>query len=407
MPINIVVPELSESVVEATVAEWLKNEGDEVSEGEAVVVLETDKVSVEVVAEGDGVLAKIEQGEGVDVTAGQVLGIIDGQASASPSKSEPAEASASVDKNTVSASPASESGVTATPVAQRMAQANDVKISEVAPSGDKVTKADVEKHVNNRQATSQSVKQSVSTSSGSTSSANGNQRPEERVRLSRRRQTIARRLVEAQSTAAMLTTFNEIDMQAVMDMRSRRKEDFKERHGVSLGFSSYFVKATVSALKVFPRLNAELADKEMILKKYYDIGIAIGAEEGLVVPVLRDSDKLTFAEIEGQIREYAKQSREGTLSIESLMGGTFTITNGGVFGSMMSTPILNPPQVGILGLHGIKERAVIIDGDVAVRPMMYVALTYDHRIVDGREAVQFLVKIKDLIEDPELLLIEG
>lgn len=404
MPMNIVVPELSESVVEATVAEWLKNEGDEVSAGEAVVVLETDKVSVEVVAEGDGVLAKIEQGEGEDVTAGQVLGVIDGEASPSQSKAESAEANETATNNTTPTPQTS--GVSATPVAQRMAQANDVKISEVAPSGEKVTKADVEKHVNNRQATPKPAKPASPVKSASPS-ANGNQRPEERVRLSRRRQTIARRLVEAQSTAAMLTTFNEIDMQAVMDMRSRRKEAFKERHGVNLGFSSYFVKATVSALKAFPRLNAELSDKEMILKKYYDIGIAIGAEEGLVVPVLRDSDKLSFAEIEGQIREYAMQSREGTLSIESLMGGTFTITNGGVFGSMMSTPILNPPQVGILGLHGIKERAVIIDGDVAVRPMMYVALTYDHRIVDGREAVQFLVKVKDLIEDPELLLIEG
>ena len=225
--------------------------------------------------------------------------------------------------------------------------------------------------------------------------------------MSRRRQTIARRLVEAQQTAAMLTTFNEIDMHGVMALRSRRKEAFKEKYGVSLGLSSFFVKATIGALKAFPRLNAEIQGNEMVLKHYYDIGIAIGAKEGLVVPVLRDADRMSFAEIEKQIREYATQSNEGKLSLESLMGGTFTITNGGVFGSMMSTPILNPPQVGVLGLHGIKDRPVIVDGEITVRPMMYVALTYDHRIVDGREAVQFLVRVKDLVEDPESLLIEG
>lgn len=409
MPINIVVPELSESVVEATVAEWLKNEGDSVSAGEAVVVLETDKVSVEVVAEGDGVLAKIEQGEGADVTAGQVLGVIDGEASASSPKAEPAQETAKATETAPQAQPAEASGVTATPVAKRVAQANDVKINEVVSSGEKITKADVEKYVNDRQATPKSTpapKQTTAPASASPS-LNGSNRPEERIRLSRRRQTIARRLIEAQTTAAMLTTFNEIDMQAVMEMRSRRKESFKEKYGVSLGLSSYFVKATIGALKAFPRVNAEITDKEMILKKYYDIGIAIGAEEGLVVPVLRDADKLSFAEIENQIREYAKQSQDGTLSIESLMGGTFTITNGGIFGSMMSTPILNPPQVGILGLHGIKDRPVVVNGEIVIRPMMYVALTYDHRMVDGREAVQFLVKVKDLIEDPELLLIEG
>ena len=399
MPINIVVPELSESVVEATVAEWLVNEGDEVTAGDAVVVLETDKVSIEVTAEGDGVLAKIEQGEGEDVTAGQVLGVIDGEASVSTpviTEATPTQAQA----------PQQSDGVPATPVAKRVAQVNDVNIGEVATEGAKVKKADVEKFVNDRHAPSKRVSGRASANLAPAPSASGD-RPEERVRLSRRRQTIARRLVEAQSTAAMLTTFNEVDMHAIMEFRKRRKEAFKEKFGISLGLSSFFVKATTGALKVFPRLNAEIADKEMILKKYYDVGIAIGAEEGLVVPVLRDADKMTFAEIEGQIRAYAKQSQEGTLAIESLMGGTFTITNGGVFGSMMSTPILNPPQVGILGLHGIKDRPIVIDGEVVIRPMMYLALTYDHRVVDGREAVQFLVKIKELIEDPELLLIEA
>ncbi|MFZ2879516.1 MAG: dihydrolipoyllysine-residue succinyltransferase, partial [Phototrophicaceae bacterium] len=237
------------------------------------------------------------------------------------------------------------------------------------------------------------------------STANG--RKEERVRLTRRRQTIARRLIEAQSTAAMLTTFNEIDMSAVIDIRTRRKEAFQKKHGIGLGFSSFFVKASIGALKVFPAVNSEIQDRDVIYKHYYDIGIAIGAAEGLVVPVLRDADKMSFAAIEQAIKDYAQQAKDGTLSIESLMGGTFTITNGGIFGSMMSTPILNPPQVGILGLHAIKDRPVVVDGQIVIRPMMYVALTYDHRIIDGREAVQFLVKVKELIEEPEQLLLEG
>jgi len=230
---------------------------------------------------------------------------------------------------------------------------------------------------------------------------------EERVRLSRRRQTIAQRLVEAQHTAAMLTTFNEIDMSAVMEVRNRRKESFKERHQISLGFMSFFTKAVVGALKAFPRLNAEIQGNEMILKYYYDIGIAVGAEEGLVVPVLRDADRKSFAEIEREIAELAKRARENTLSLAELQGGTFTITNGGIFGSLMSTPILNAPQVGILGMHKIEQRPVAINGQVVIRPMMYVALSYDHRIVDGREAVQFLVRVKELVEDPETLLLEG
>ncbi len=225
--------------------------------------------------------------------------------------------------------------------------------------------------------------------------------------MSRRRRTIAERLVEAQRTAAMLTTFNEIDMSAIMALRARRKDAFKERHGVSLGLTSFFVKAAVGALKAFPRLNAEIDGDEMVLKRYYDIGIAVGAEDGLVVPVLRDADRMSFAAIEQKVREYVEQSQGGTLSLEDLRGGTFTITNGGVFGSLLSTPILNPPQVGILGLHKIEDRPIAVNGQVEIRPMMYVALSYDHRIVDGREAVQFLVRVKELAEDPETLLIEG
>jgi 2-oxoglutarate dehydrogenase E2 component (dihydrolipoamide succinyltransferase) len=232
------------------------------------------------------------------------------------------------------------------------------------------------------------------------------ERTEERVRMSKRRATIAKRLVEAQSTAAMLTTFNEVDMTAMMALRERHKQGFKEKHGVGLGVASFFVKASIGALRAFPRLNAEIQGDEMIMKNYHDIGMAVGASEGLVVPVLRDADRMTFAEMEKQIRDFAKRAEEGTLSLADLKGGTFTITNGGVFGSLLSTPILNPPQVGILGLHKIQDRPMAVNGQVQVRPMMYVALTYDHRIVDGSEAVRFLVKVKELIEDPGALLLE-
>ena len=224
--------------------------------------------------------------------------------------------------------------------------------------------------------------------------------------MSKRRATIAKRLVEAQQTAAMLTTFNEVDMTAVMALRERHKQAFKERHGVSLGISSFFVKASIGALRAFPRINAEIQGDEMVLKHYYDIGIAVGASEGLVVPVLRDADQMSFAEIEAQVRDFAKRAEDGTLSLADLKGGTFTITNGGIFGSLQSTPILNPPQVGILGLHAIKDRPVAVNGQVVIRPMMYTALTYDHRIVDGSEAVRFLVRLKELIEDPGALLID-
>jgi 2-oxoglutarate dehydrogenase E2 component (dihydrolipoamide succinyltransferase) len=233
------------------------------------------------------------------------------------------------------------------------------------------------------------------------------ERREERVRMSKRRQTIARRLVEAQRTAAMLTTFNEVDMTALMSLRERRKEWFKKQHGVGLGIASFFVKAAVAALREFPQLNAEIQGEEIVLKHYYDIGVAVGAEGGLVVPVIRDAGRRSFAGIEGAIRDFAQRAADGTLTLDDLAGGTFTITNGGVFGSLLSTPILNPPQVGILGLHKIEDRAVPRDGQVAIRPMMYVALSYDHRIVDGREAVQFLVKVKELIEEPATMLLEG
>jgi 2-oxoglutarate dehydrogenase E2 component (dihydrolipoamide succinyltransferase) len=383
MPSQILVPSLGESIVEATVARWLKNEGERVSVGQAVVVLETDKVDLEVGAEKDGVLAKIERPAGSDVKIGDVLGTIE-----------------EIGAETV---PAAQ---TVTPVAKRIAEENKVDLAQVAASaGGKVTKSDVEQFMQAQKPAPRPMPPAPM-SAPAAPNANGYRR-EERVRMSRRRQTIARRLVEAQQTAAMLTTFNEVDMSAVQDVRARRKEAFQKKHSVSLGLSSFFVKATIGALKLFPRVNAEIQGDEFILKHYYDIGVAIGAEEGLVVPVLRDADRMSFAEIEKGIKDYAKQVEDSTLTLESLRGGTFTITNGGIFGSLMSTPILNAPQVGILGLHAIKPRAVVVNNEIVIRPMMYIALSYDHRIIDGREAVQFLVRVKELIEDPEALLIEG
>lgn len=452
MALNITVPELSESVSEATVAEWLKAVGDSVKTGDVLVTLETDKVAVEVAAEMDGVLASITQPAGSDVKARQVLGTLEAVGTAvtkpaeSPAPARVVPASAAVqpvapsvtqqtlgvrsDPYTTRQLPAVDQApakpITAmetietrvTPVAQRVAAAHNIDVARVpAAGGGKVTKADVQSFISAQQTSAPSQARVTSTvptalTTGTTpivpaQQASTDGRREERIRMTRRRQTIAKRLIEAQSVAAMLTTFNEIDMSAVMDMRARRKEAFQKKHNVGLGFSSFFVKAAIGALKAFPSVNGEIQDRDIVLKHYYDIGIAIGSEEGLVVPVLRDADKMSFAQIEQAIKDYAQQSKDGSLSIESLLGGTFTITNGGVYGSMMSTPILNPPQVGILGLHAIKERPVVVAGQIVIRPMMYTALTYDHRMIDGREAVQFLVKIKELIEDPEQLLLES
>ena len=463
MPIKIVVPELGESIVEATVAEWLKKEGDRVAAGEALVKLETDKVDLEVAAERAGVLAHIEQAAGSDVKVGDVLGTLDdgeaagqseaaakatvegrngkAQASDAPAmlapegapdqrqeleaaQAEGAEAAGSETQGAEAGEMARSGEEKATPVARRMAQDLGVDVSQVRGTGPqgRVTKDDLEGYLQAQQQArpapaaqpaaparptrpATQAGQAGAIPTGGRPSQTG--RAEERVRMSRRRQTIATRLVEAQHTAAMLTTFNEIDMSAVMDVRKRRRDSFKERWGIGLGFMSFFVKASIGALRSFPRLNAEIQGNEFVLKHYYDIGIAIGAAEGLVVPVLRDADRLSFAAIEKAIKDFAAKVESGTLSLEDLRGGTFTLTNGGVFGSLMSTPILNPPQVGILGMHKIQERPVAIDGEVTIRPMMYVALSYDHRIVDGREAVQFLVRVKELVEDPETLLLEG
>ena len=415
---DIVVPDLGESVVEATISRWLKKEGDSVTVGEPVVVLETDKVDLEVGAQTAGVLASISHPEGSDVKIGEVLGVIEpgsGAEQATPAAPQPATSALSpapAQPVPAEAAPPLERPGAATPVARRMAEQEQVDLAEVKPGGGRVTKGDVQRYLEGarepeapKPAPAPS-KPAPAPAPSPAAEANGYRR-EEVVKMSRRRRTIAARLVEAQHTAAMLTTFNEVDMTRINDLRDRRKELFKQKYGVSLGLSSFFVKAAVGALKAFPRLNAEIRGDEMVLKHYYDIGVAIGAEEGLVVPVLRDADRMSFAEIEKKIKGFAAQSNDGTLSLEDLRGGTFTITNGGIFGSLMSTPILNPPQVGILGLHKIQDRPMAVDGQVVIRPMMYIALSYDHRIVDGREAVQFLVRVKELVEDPESLLIEG
>jgi 2-oxoglutarate dehydrogenase E2 component (dihydrolipoamide succinyltransferase) len=407
MPANIVVPEVGESIVEARVARWMKNAGDVVALGDPVVELETDKVNLEVPAPAAGVLARIDHQAGADVKIGEVLGVIDESGAAAVAA--PAARTAEAPPAAAAAKVADTDKTRATPTAKKAAEQNAVDLASVKGSGvaGRVTKKDVEEAAQgSAPARSAAPAPAPVAVRPPAPRAAAGERSEERVRMSKRRATIARRLVEAQSTAAMLSTFNEVDMSAVMALRERRKVAFKERHGVNLGLSSFFVKAAIGALKAIPRVNAELQGDEMVLKQYYDIGVAVGAAEGLVVPVLRDADRMSFAEVEQQVRYFAKAAEQGTLSLADLKGGTFTITNGGVFGSLLSTPILNPPQVGILGMHAIKDRPVAVDGQIVIRPMMYIALTYDHRIIDGSEAVRFLVKVKELIEDPGALLID-
>jgi 2-oxoglutarate dehydrogenase E2 component (dihydrolipoamide succinyltransferase) len=401
---NIVVPQLGESVVEARVAKWLKKEGDAVTTGEPVVELETDKIDLEVGADHAGVLSAIKRGEGEDVKVGEVLAVVEDGAVAAAAPSPKGQKAPAASPAPAPAPPESDSPK-ATPTARRIARDHDVSLDNVKGSGasGRVTKQDVQTVI---APDAQAARPAAPAAPRPVAAATGaSDRREERVRMSKRRQTIARRLVEAQRTAAMLTTFNEVDMSAVMALRERRKEDFKKQHGVGLGIASFFVRASIAALRAYPLLNAEIQGEEIVHKHYYDIGIAVGAEGGLVVPVLRDADRMSFAAIELAIRDFATRAQDGTLTLDDLLGGTFTITNGGVFGSLMSTPILNPPQVGILGLHKIQDRAVPVDGAVVIRPMMYVALSYDHRLVDGREAVQFLVKVKELVEDPANLLL--
>jgi 2-oxoglutarate dehydrogenase E2 component (dihydrolipoamide succinyltransferase) len=428
---NIVVPVLGESIVEARIAKWLKKPGDHVEVGEPLVELETEKTNLELSAEKRGVITSIARKEGEDVKIGELLAVVDENgaggvpkpaASDNGSKVAAPPSPPTAPAPAPAPAPAQAEEARATPTARRMAKDHEVDLGGVQGTGSagRVTKQDVKNAIAPPAPTSESRlaptgEATLAPTSGSaiapTSSKiarpRSGDRSEERVRMTKRRQTIARRLVEAQQTAAMLTTFNEADMTAIMALRERRKEAFKKEFGVGLGIASFFVKASIAALRAFPAINAEIQGDEIVYKHYYDVGVAVGAEGGLVVPVIRDADQLTFPQIEMAIRDYAKKATDNTLTLEDLRGGTFTITNGGVFGSLLSTPILNPPQVAILGLHKIQDRVIPLNGQPAIRPMMYLALSYDHRIVDGREAVQFLVKVKDYIEDPNNLLLEG
>jgi 2-oxoglutarate dehydrogenase E2 component (dihydrolipoamide succinyltransferase) len=403
MSTNIVVPELGESVVEARVAKWLKKQGDTVSAGEPLVELETEKIDLEVSADRAGVLATIKHQEGADVKVGEVLAVL--EESTNGSGKIPEVIKVPEVPRVPEVQSAKGADKKATPTAKNVAKAHDVKLEAVESPGGRVTKQDVLKAAAPAQEAKAPPPQAPKAPKAL--QAPEGDRSERRERMTKRRATIARRLVEAQHTAAMLTTFNEVDMTAVMQLRERRKEAFTKKHGVGVGIASFFVKAAIGALKAFPQINAEIQGDEIVFKNYYDIGMAVGAEGGLVVPVIRDADRKGFVDIELAIRDFAKRAQDGSLTLEDLKGGTFTITNGGVFGSLMSTPILNPPQVGILGLHKIADRAVAVSGQVVIRPMMYLALSYDHRIVDGREAVQFLVKIKEYIEDPAWMLLES
>ena len=408
MTLEVKVPEMGESIIEATVGKWLKQVGETVSADEPIVELETDKVNVEVSASQPGVLEKILKAEGETVTVSDVLGtitdsdVIEQQPSISNEESTP--------KETPAPDPTATDGdpERITPVARRIAAEHGLDVAKIAATGAgaKITKEDVIRHIQEPATESQSntKEETPSTSTIETSTSQPTER-EHRVRLTRYQQTMAARMTEAVQTAAMTTTFNEVDMSGIIEIRQRMRDTFKDKHGVALGFMSFFTKAVVEALKSFPVLNSEIQGGELVFKRYYDIGIAISTDDSLVVPVVRDADQKSFAEIESSIIDLAARSRERKLTIQELQGGTFTITNGGVFGSLMSTPLLNPPQVGILGMHGFKPRPVAIDGQVIIRPMMYLALTYDHRIVDGKSAVSFLVRIKELVEDPSRLLI--
>ncbi len=414
---EIRVPELAESITEGTIAQWLKKPGDYVEKGEYIVELETDKVNVEVISEEAGTLQELKAEEGDTVEVGQVIAIVsEGGSSAQPSTPDSNE----TQEPSSQEAPKQESNQTetveevkqdkknrpiASPAARKLAREKGIDLSQVSstdPLG-RVRKQDIEAHSQAPAAPSKPA-----TESKAPAAKKDDSKPVVREKMSRRRQTIAKRLVDVQQTAAMLTTFNEIDMSAVMELRKRKKDKFFDDHDVRLGFMSFFTKAVVAALKKYPYVNAEIDGDEIVLKKFYDIGMAVSTDDGLVVPVVRDCERKNFAEIEGDIVELATKARKNKLALSDLQGGSFTITNGGVFGSLLSTPILNGPQVGILGMHKIQLRPVAIDKDTMEnRPMMYVALSYDHRIIDGKEAVGFLAMVKDLLENPEDLLLEG
>jgi len=391
---DITVPSMGESVSEATISKWFKKIGDSIKQDEPVAELETDKVTLEVNAPFAGVLKEIITAEGANVAVGAIIGKIEEGAAASTPSPAKAEAPAPAKVQTPVASDAADNK--SGPAARKIAEENNVNLSNVEATG------------KDGRATKGDVLQAVATPPqpvANTASAPVREAKEERVKMTKLRQTIARRLKDSQNTAAILTTFNEIDMSNVMALRAEYKEAFEKKYNIRLGFMAFFVKAAVSALKEVPEVNASIEGDEIVYKRNYDIGVAVGGANGLVVPVVRNADELSIAEIEAEIARLAGKAKEGTLSMADMTGGTFTVSNGGVYGSLLSTPIINPPQSGILGMHKTQDRPVAIKGQVVIRPMMYVALSYDHRIVDGRESVTFLVRIKEAVEDPRRLLL--
>ena len=400
MTIEIKVPEMGESIVEATVGAWIKNEGDQIEAGETILELETEKVNLEVTAPATGTLETVNISEGEIVNVGTVLGTINTelvgktqtQENINDSKKEPELPDSTQTENQ------EEKDINITPVAKNLADKHSINVDSIKGSGraGKITIDDINTEINKN-----------TPLSSDNNSAIPQESLETKKRITKRRETIAKRLTDAHLNTVMTTTYNEVDMSEIMAIRAKYKDSFKEEKGVGLGFMSFFVKSVVQALIDFPNLNSEMRETEIILKNYYHVGIAVASDEGLVVPVLKNANTLSFSQIEKSIVEMVTKTKTKSLTIDDLTGGTFTITNGGVFGSMFSTPILNPPQVGILGMHTIKKKPVVINDEIVIRPIMYLALTYDHRIVDGGEAVQFLVRIKEFIEDPQKLLIEN
>lgn len=408
MTIEILVPDLPESVADATVATWHKKLGDTVKRDEVIVEIETDKVVLEVPALSDGVLAEVVQAEGETVVSKQLLGKIstaqEGDVSSATLKAtnEPTPS----DRQNAAIENSHNHNADQSPAIRRLLAEHDLQADQIQGSGvgGRLTREDIEREIAKRQA--QQVKQEAATEQNTISTVAYSARSEKRVPMTRLRKRIAERLLEAKNSTAMLTTFNEVDMQPIMTLRKIYGEKFEKQHSVRLGFMSFYIKAVVEALKRYPEVNASIDGDDVVYHNYFDISIAVSTPRGLVTPVLRDCDKLSMAEIEKQIKALAEKGRDGKLTVEDLTGGNFTITNGGVFGSLMSTPIINPPQSAILGMHAIKERPIALNGQVVIRPMMYLALSYDHRLIDGRESVGFLVTIKELLEDPTRLLLE-
>ncbi|ATB42976.1 dihydrolipoamide succinyltransferase [Cystobacter fuscus] len=406
MAVELKVPPLGESITEAVVGKWNKKKGESVSVDEPLVVLETDKVTIDVPAPAAGAIATIAFKEGDKVRVGDVLGTIEAGSGASASAPAPQQAAAPAPAPAAAPAPSATADTRITPTARKIVEENNLDVSQLkgTGAGGRITKEDALGQL------SRPAPEATAPARAPAPAAPSGPRPradrEERVKMTPLRRRVAERLLQAQSNAAILTTFNEVDMGEVMDLRKQYNEKFQAKHGVKLGFMSFFVRAAIEALKTFPQVNAEIEGEDVVFKRYYDIGVAVSGSRGLVVPVLRDADTLSLADMEKKIGDFGVRAKNDKLTLNDLQGGTFTISNGGTFGSMLSTPILNPPQTGILGMHNIVERPVARNGQVVIRPIMYLALSYDHRLIDGREAVQFLVRIKDCIEDPTRLLLE-